>query len=164
LLPAVQAPLDEKLVATATGVWSFARYFGCIWGVTIPAAVFNNECRRLASTISDVETASALLGDRAYQHATSAFLDSIKDAALRDQVVGVFTGALRTCWLVGIAFAGVGFLLTFVEKEIHLREELNTEFGIEKEKKKDDDTLTDAAEAGLAPKTDSTAEDEISSS
>jgi hypothetical protein len=52
--------------------------------------------------------------------------------------VNVFTGALRTVWLIGIAFAGLGFLLVFVEKEIELRKELNTEFGME-ERKKDDD-------------------------
>ena len=137
LLPAVQAPLDESLVATATGVWSFARYFGCIWGVTIPAAIFNNECCRIGQSITNVEIASIMTGDRAYQHATAAFLNSIDDDAVRQQVISVFTGALRTCWLVGIAFAGLGFLLTFVEKEIDLRTQLNTEFGIEDEKKKD---------------------------
>ncbi|KAK8074711.1 major facilitator superfamily protein [Apiospora hydei] len=134
LLPAVQAPLDEKHVATATGTWSFARYFGCIWGVAIPAAIFNNECRRLATTVSDPKIASFLAGDRAYQHATGAFIHSIADPALRGEVVGVFTGALRTCWLVGIAFAGLGFLVTFVEKEITLRDVLNTEFGMEDKK------------------------------
>jgi hypothetical protein len=41
-------------------------------------------------------------------------------------------------WLIGIAFAGIGFLLVFVEKEIELRNELNTEFGMEERKKNDD--------------------------
>ncbi|KAK7999854.1 hypothetical protein PG990_012454 [Apiospora arundinis] len=140
LLPAVQAPLDEKHVATATGTWSFARYFGCIWGVAIPAAIFNNECRRLTTTISDPKIASFLTGDRAYQHATGAFLDTIEDPALRGEVIGVFSGALRMCWLVGIAFAGLGFLITFVEKEIDLREELNNEFGMEDMKKTPEST------------------------
>ena len=30
MLPAVQAPLDESDVATATGLWSFVRSFGAI--------------------------------------------------------------------------------------------------------------------------------------
>ncbi|KAK8064769.1 hypothetical protein PG994_007407 [Apiospora phragmitis] len=135
LLPAVQAPLDEKHVATATETWSFASYFGCIWVVAIPSAIFNNECRRLATTISDPKIASFLTGDRTYQHATGAFLGTIEDPSLRSEVVGVFTGALRTCWLVGIAFAGLGFMITFVEKEMSLREELNNEFGMEDVKK-----------------------------
>ncbi|KAH8897468.1 MFS general substrate transporter [Thozetella sp. PMI_491] len=134
LLPAVQAPLDESYVATATGVWSFARYFGCIWGVTIPSAVFNNECRRLAAAISNIEIATSLTGGHAYQHATSDFLSSIEDPSLRAEVIGVFTGALRTVWLVGIGFAALGFLVTFVQKEVELREELNNEFGIDEKK------------------------------
>ncbi|KAK8122481.1 hypothetical protein PG984_011151 [Apiospora sp. TS-2023a] len=140
LLPAVQAPLDEKHVATATGTWSFARYFGCIWGVAIPAAIFNNECRRLATTVSDPKIASFLTGDRAYQHATGAFLNTIEDPTIRGEVVGVFTGALRTCWLVGLGFAGLGFLITFAQKEISLREELNNEFGMEDVKKTPEST------------------------
>ncbi|EON95629.1 putative efflux pump antibiotic resistance protein [Phaeoacremonium minimum UCRPA7] len=128
LLPAVQAPLDESLVATATGVWSFARYFGCIWGVTIPAAIFNNESRRIGQSITNVEIASIMTGDRAYQHATAAFLNSIDDDAVRQQVISVFTGALQ--------------------KEIDLRTQLNTEFGIEDEKKKDlENDTSDAAPA-----------------
>ncbi|KAL7932070.1 MFS general substrate transporter [Trichoderma chlorosporum] len=131
LLPAVQAPLDESYVATATGIWSFARYFGCIWGVTIPSAVFNNECSRLASTITNVEIAGDLSGDSAYQHATGAFLSTIEDPTLRAEVVRVFTGAMRTVWLVGIAFAALGFLVSFVTREVKLREELNNNFGVE---------------------------------
>ncbi|KAL7942077.1 MFS general substrate transporter [Trichoderma barbatum] len=134
LLPAVQAPLDESYVATATGIWSFARYFGCIWGVTIPSAVFNNECSRLASTITNAEIAGDLSGDSAYQHATGAFLSSIEDPTLRAEVVQVFTGAMRTVWLVGIAFAALGFLVSFIAKEIQLREELNNNFGVEDKK------------------------------
>ena len=144
LLPAMQAPLDESLVATATGLWSFIRYFGCIWGVTIPSAIFNNECRRLAGSVSNAKVASFITGGQAYQVATKAFLDSIEDQQLRDEVIGVFIRALRTVWLVAIAFAGVGFLATFVEKEVLLREKLNTDFGME-EKRKIDADKEDAA-------------------
>jgi hypothetical protein len=138
LLPAVQAPLDETYVATSTGLWSFARYFGCIWGVAIPSAIFNNECSRLARGLSDKRIVDLLTGGRAYQYATAAFVNGIEDESTRRDVVNIFTGALRTVWLIGIAFAGLGFLLVFVEKEIELRKELNTEFGME-ERKKDDD-------------------------
>jgi hypothetical protein len=51
--------------------------------------------------------------------------------------VEVFSGALRVVWLIGIAFAGIGFLLVFVEKEIEPRNELNTEFGMEEREKHD---------------------------
>lgn len=138
LLPAVQAPLDETYVATSTGLWSFSRYFGCIWGVAIPSAIFNNECSRLARGLADTSIAELLTGGRAYQYATAAFVNGIEDESTRKNVVNVFAGALRTVWLIGIAFAGLGFLLVFVEEEIELRKELNTEFGME-ERKKDDD-------------------------
>jgi hypothetical protein len=35
LLPAMQAPLDESLVALTTGIWTFCRLFGGIWGVAV---------------------------------------------------------------------------------------------------------------------------------
>jgi len=139
LLPAMQAPLDESLVATATGLWSFMRYFGCIWGVTIPSAIFNNECRRLAFRVSDAAVAGKLTGGQAYQYATRAFLRGITDESVRDEVVEVFSRALRTVWLIGIAFAGLGFLLTFLEKEVSLRDKLNTDFGMETEKEQPGD-------------------------
>ncbi|KAM7193007.1 Major facilitator superfamily domain containing protein, partial [Rhypophila sp. PSN 637] len=42
LLPAFQAPVAEKDQALATSTWGFVRAFGCIWGVAIPAVIFNN--------------------------------------------------------------------------------------------------------------------------
>lgn len=138
LLPAVQAPLDETYVATSTSLWSFARYFCCTWVVAIPSAIFNNECSRLAHGLGDPSIAELLTDGRAYQYATASFVNSIEDAATRDEVVEVFSGALRLVWLVGIAFAGVGMLLVFVEKDVELRSELKTEFGMEERKKNDD--------------------------
>lgn len=136
ILPAMQAPLAESHVATATGVWSFARGFGAIWGVTIPSAVFNNECDKLAKGLRDPNITASLSGGKAYQFATAAFVNGISDETSRGEVVHLFTKSLRLVWLVGIAFAGVGFLVTFVEKEVKLRDELDTQYGI-KEKAKE---------------------------
>ena len=92
LLPAMQAPLDESLVALTTGVWSFGRGFGAVWGVTIPSAVFNNECRIHADAlVVDKSLAQYLTGGRAYEYATKAFLESIQDPESRKQVVRVFS-------------------------------------------------------------------------
>jgi hypothetical protein len=92
LLPAMQAPLDESLVALSTGIWTFARLFGAIWGVAIPSVIFNNECRTNAeSFVNDTEIAQMLMGGRAYDHATQVFLDSIQDSDVRNQVVHVFS-------------------------------------------------------------------------
>ncbi|KAK6954941.1 hypothetical protein Daesc_002570 [Daldinia eschscholtzii] len=58
LLPAMQAPLDEGIMALAIGVWAFGRGFGSVWGVTIPSAVFNNECRLHAEKTSTTRGSS----------------------------------------------------------------------------------------------------------
>ncbi|KAI3326230.1 macrolide phosphotransferase k [Xylariaceae sp. AK1471] len=139
LLPAMQAPLDESVMALTTGVWAFARAFGSVWGVTIPSAVFNNECARYSKgAIEDPQLAQYLSGGRAYEYATATFLDAIQDPASRQQVIDVFSKALRTVWLVGIAFGGLGFLVIFIEKEIKLRDKLDTKYGIdEKDKEKE---------------------------
>lgn len=92
LLPAMQAPLEESLVALTTGIWTFARLFGGIWGVAIPSVIFNNECRNNAERlVSDPEIVQLLTGGRAYDHATQAFLKSIEDPTVRAQVVEVFS-------------------------------------------------------------------------
>jgi heme/copper-type cytochrome/quinol oxidase subunit 4 len=134
-LPAVQAALDESDVATATGLWSFVRSFGAIWGVTIPTAVFNNECARYAGIISNPTLASMLSGGRAYEFATQKFLDTIDDPALYTEVTRVFAKAMSTVWYVGLAFAGLGLVVTLFEKEIELRQDLKTEFGMVEEEK-----------------------------
>lgn len=141
LLPAMQAPLDESLMALTIGIWAFARGFGSVWGVAIPSAVFNNECRLHADdTIKDPQLAQYLSGGHAYEYATQAFLDSIESPTSREQVVQVFSQSLRIVWLIGVAFGGVGFLITFLEKEVQLRDKLETKYGLEE--KKNEETKT----------------------
>ncbi|KAG8161962.1 hypothetical protein KVR01_007727 [Diaporthe batatas] len=136
LLPAMQAPLEESLVALSTGTWTFTRGFGTIWGVTIPAAIFNNECRVRADGLADQNLAKFLNSGKAYQHATQTFLDSIVDPSSRQEVVNLFRFSMRTVWYVGIAFAGLGWLLVWLEREVTLRSKLNTKFGLEEKNKK----------------------------
>ena len=135
-LPAVQAPLEESYVATATGVWSFVRSFGAIWGVTIPSAVFNNECDRHSSSVSDPVLRKALSGGRAYEVATERFLKTITDPVSHAEVVHVFTKSMQTVWYVGLAFALLGLVIVLFEKEIELRKTLDTKFGLEEKEKK----------------------------
>lgn len=42
---------------------------------------------------------------------------------------------MQAVWYVGVVFAGLGLLVTLFEKEIELRKDLKTEFGIEEENK-----------------------------
>jgi len=131
LLPAVQASLTEADTALSTSTWSFVRSFGQIWGATIPAAVFNNRFESLSYRITDPVVAATLSHGGAYEHATKAFLGTVTDEVTQDQVMSVFADSLRTVWYVSIGFAGLGFLLVFIEKEIPLRKELETKFGME---------------------------------
>lgn len=167
LLPAMQAPLEESLVALSTGTWTFTRGFGTIWGVTIPAAIFNNECRVRADGLTDQNLAKFLNSGKAYQYATQTFLDSIVDPSSRQEVVNLFRfvshpprvflfcppppkhlltmwQSMRTVWYVGVAFAGLGWLLVWLEREVTLRSKLNTKFGLEEKNKKRQDEENDS--------------------
>jgi hypothetical protein len=135
LLPAVQASLTDADTALSTSTWSFIRSFGLIWGATIPTAAFNNRFNTLLYRITDPIIAAELAGGSAYEHATKIFMDTITDPVTRAQVVGVFVDSLKMAWYVSIGFAGLGFLLVILEKEVPLRKELETKFGIEEKEK-----------------------------
>ncbi|KAK1749741.1 general substrate transporter [Echria macrotheca] len=135
LLPAMQAQLDESLVALSTGVWTFVRAFATVWGVTIPAAIFDNHVGLMAGNLDDPALVASLSDGNAYQFATQTFLDSIQDPVSRAAVIEVFNQSIRVVWYAGIGFAGLGWLLVWLEKEVTLRSKLNTEFGLEAKKK-----------------------------
>ncbi|KAL3454892.1 MFS general substrate transporter [Aspergillus insuetus] len=131
-LPAVQAKLSDGDTAKATGVWQFMRSFGLVFGSAIPTAIFNTRIDKLADTISDPAVRSQLVGGKAYEHATKAFLELVSEAdGVRDQVIAAFTAALKRSWQVGIAFAAIGFFLVLVEEQVELRKEMTGEFGID---------------------------------
>ena len=132
LLPAAQAGLPEDDVAAATGTWAFMRSFGIVWGVSVPAAIFNAQFDRLAFRIPDAGVRAQLSGGAAYEHATAAFLNSF-ERTLREQIVNVYADSLKAVWIFATAVAGLGFLLVFMERETVLRTKLETKFGLEKE-------------------------------
>ena len=135
LLPAVQAPFSDADTALATSTWAFVRSFGLVWGATVPAAIFNNRFDQVAPTrISDPTVRAALLQGKAYQHATRQFLDAIPPE-IAAQVSDVFLISLKRTWQVAIGFAAFGFVLVSLEREIKLRKDLDTEFGMTKKEK-----------------------------
>lgn len=67
-LPAILASLDESDVALATGMFSFLRSFGYIWGVTISAVVFNTSFDRYSWQIGDLSLRQRLGQGKAYQY------------------------------------------------------------------------------------------------
>ncbi|KAK8091413.1 major facilitator superfamily protein [Apiospora kogelbergensis] len=108
LLPALLAPLSDGDTALATGTWAFARSFGIVWGVAV---------------------AGTLAAGGAYQAAAGRFLDSLA-AETRAQVVAVQSRALQRSWQVAIAFGALGFVMAVFLKEVPLRRELDSEFGM----------------------------------
>ena len=136
LLPAVMAPLAEADVAQATATWSFVRSFGLTWGSAIPAAVFNSRFDMLAKThIDNQELREQLSDGRAYEHATKMFRDTLSQID-RDQFSWTVNESLQRGWQVAIAFAALGLLVVAFEKEVPLRKELETEYGMDDAKEK----------------------------
>lgn len=133
LLPAAQAPLPEKDQAATTATWSFVRSVGSIWGVAIPAAIFNNRFSQLAVRISDEAVREVFASGDAYQYANAEFIAGF-DEDTQEQIVSVFSDSLRFVWQIAVIFSGVSFLLVCLEKQVVLRTELESEFGLEKSK------------------------------
>lgn len=134
LLPACQTPLAESDQAATTATWSFVRSFGNIWGVAIPAAIFNSRFSQLSGRIADPAIAAQFSHGNAYSHASAGFLDTF-DPHTKAQIVSVYSDSLKQVWQIAIVFSGVSFLLVFLEKQIKMRTELETEFGMDEGKK-----------------------------
>ncbi|KAK1996635.1 MFS general substrate transporter [Colletotrichum falcatum] len=136
LLPAAQAQMPERLQASTTSAWAFVRSFGSIWGVAIPASIFNNRFAQLTWRIEDPAVRELFHGgNRAYENAYASFVWSFPEVT-RDQIIGVYSDALKLLWQISIAFAAVNFLIVLFEERVPLRTELETEYGLEDEEKK----------------------------
>lgn len=137
MLPAFQAFIHERDLAACTAAWYFIRLFGHIWGVAIPGAIFNDRVNVLVAEgyISDPQVARGISVGGAYQSASAEFVQQFPPA-VQTEIRAVYREATRRAFQVAIVFAGVGFLLSLVEKEIELRKTLDTEFGLDEKKDK----------------------------
>ncbi|KAJ5904317.1 Major facilitator superfamily domain general substrate transporter [Penicillium tannophilum] len=129
LLPAFQAPLAESDQAAATASWAFMRSFGNIWGVAIPASIFNNQFNKYAYRISDATVRQTLSNGHAYEHASNTFINNLSDP-VKSEVIGVFSDSLKLVWEVSVAFCALACILVFLEREVPLRKELETDYGM----------------------------------
>lgn len=67
----------------------------------------------------------------AYEHATVTFIRSYDGSPFKMDTMRVYVDSLRLIWYVALSFTGIGFPLAFFFiKGLHLRDELNTEFGM----------------------------------
>ncbi|KAF2995170.1 hypothetical protein E8E14_002484 [Neopestalotiopsis sp. 37M] len=134
-LPAFQAPIPEEDQAIATASWNFTRTLGGIWGVAIPAAIFANRVNALVAEgyISNSVAAAMLIDGGAYEHASAEFVRSFPTPSDQAAIVVVYRLAIQRTFLVCLAFSGLAFLLCLFEKNIPLRTELVTEYGLKED-------------------------------
>ncbi|KAF4768657.1 hypothetical protein HAV15_002484 [Penicillium sp. str.  len=104
LLPVFQAPLAELDQAEATASWAFMRSF-------------------------DVSVRQVLSNGHAYQHASNTFIDGLSDS-VKNEVIGVFYDSLKLVWEISIAFCGLACISVFLEKEVRLQKEPETDYGM----------------------------------
>ncbi|KAM0498707.1 hypothetical protein ACHAP8_005926 [Fusarium lateritium] len=130
LLPAFQASTEEIDQAAATGTWSFIRSLGTVWGVAIAGTVFNSYTKQYAHMIDNELARETLHSGDSYQSATRAFILQF-DEATQEQLCHVFMLSLRKVYVISVAFSGLAFFLSMLEKEIPLREDLDTQYGLE---------------------------------
>ena len=144
LLPAFQASTLETDQAAATSAWAFSRVFGLVWGIAVAGAVFNTYTKEYAHMVDDPALRELLSDGSAYSSATRDFLLQIPEPT-RGQVQEVFLLALRKVFIISVAFGGFGALTTIFEKDIPLRVELDTQYGLE-EREKESKAVPETAE------------------
>ncbi len=120
MLPSVQAANPPTDILAATSTWAFVRALGNIWGIAIPAAIFNNQMSSRVLSISAPAVRAVLSGGDAYAYVSAKFIKSLSPH-LQGEVIGVYQSALKVVWEVCLVFNAVGFLMMFFEKEIKLR-------------------------------------------
>ncbi len=75
-----------------------------------------------------------LINERAYERVIALFVKTLSPVT-HTQFTSVLADSLKRTWQVVIVFAVLSFLLVIFEKEIRLRQDLDTEFGLVKKKK-----------------------------
>jgi hypothetical protein len=146
-LPAVQVGLPETDVAASTATWGFLRSLGNIWGVSIPAAVFNSCFEQLSHRISDPEVRAMLKNGKAYEQASAAFIQSFSEPT-RSEIIRTYEGALQRVWQIAIAFGLLGVIAALPMRELKLKKVLHTQFGMQKKEQKHTETRTSTSEGG----------------
>ncbi|KAH7054552.1 major facilitator superfamily domain-containing protein [Macrophomina phaseolina] len=136
VLPAAQAALSPSDVAKSAAALAFGQSLGSLWGLAVPAAVFNGRAQQLAHRVQDPIASRQLSGGQAYSRATKAFLDSLSvERGTRAQTVGVFVDSLRLVWYTQIGLSALCFVC-LLEKRMHLGggESTDTSFGLKRRK------------------------------
>ncbi|EMT64642.1 hypothetical protein FOC4_g10007321 [Fusarium odoratissimum] len=130
LLPAFQAATEEEDQAAATGNWTFMRSFGSVWGVAIAGSIFNTYTKRYSHMIDNELAREMLSSGDSYQSATRAFVLQF-DEVVQSQIRRVFMLSLSKVYVISVAFGGLAWVLSLFEKDVPLRKELDTQYGLD---------------------------------
>ncbi|KAI1205188.1 MFS general substrate transporter [Annulohypoxylon truncatum] len=131
LLPAIMAGLPERDVAVASSTYSFIRTFGWIWGVTAPGIIFTAIFDGNLDQISDLGLRKQLSGGQAYSFASQ--VHNVRNKYSK-AVTAVYIESLRAIWWFGLGVSILALLAIAGEKELELRKELETDYGLEEAK------------------------------
>lgn len=134
MVPAIQAAHPQADMASVTSTWNFYRSFGAIWGIAIPAAIFNSQMALHARNISDPAARAAVGAGNAYAHVSSEFILSLPQP-LQDEVVKAYRATLKIVWEVCLAFTALALVAVFAEAEIPLQTTLESDYQLESSKK-----------------------------
>jgi len=129
MLPAVQVQLPDTTTGQSSASWAFLRGTGSLFGVAIPGAIFNIRFTAHLPSIKSELARSQLSHGQAYQHASSTFIAKFP-APVRAEIVTGFTESLKCVWIVFTVVVGIGFVLTWFERQHKMRTDLNSKFGL----------------------------------
>ncbi|KAJ3486960.1 hypothetical protein NLG97_g6514 [Lecanicillium saksenae] len=119
-LPVLQGVLPEADMASATAIWAYLRSLGNIWGIAIPAAIFNHRFEQLVGSVAEKTVREAVSGGNAYAHVSSVYILSLPERT-RVELVAAYRGTMVTLWEVCCAFCGLVLLLGLFERHVTLR-------------------------------------------
>lgn len=129
LLPSIIAELPDSANGAAAGSWAFLRGTGSLFGVAVPGAIFNLRFGQLLSSISSEDARKQLDKGQAYQRASAEFVSKFGEKA-EGEIIQVFTKSLKSVWIVFAVLAGIGFLFSLGERQVKMRRQLDTAFGL----------------------------------
>ncbi|KAK7910578.1 Major facilitator superfamily domain- general substrate transporter [Apiospora marii] len=138
MLPSVQASHPPQLVAAATSTWAFMRALGNVWGIAIPAAIFNSQMSSRLRSVSDSRVRGVLSGGDAYTHVSADYIMSLAPG-VQEEVINAYQGALQVVWEVCLAFNALGLFLIFFEREISLRTTVTSDHRLKEKVKRADE-------------------------
>lgn len=130
MLPAVQAALPDSATGQSAGSWAFLRGTGSLFGVALPGALFNMQFTRYLPHISSEAARAQLAHGQSYQRATSSYIHAFPPDVQKQIVLG-FEVSLKCVWIVMAVVAGIGLVLTWIEKEHKMRKDLDSAYGLE---------------------------------